>query len=110
MFPGCLAQTPVDRLGDIERYLQAATLRLERIASNPQRDSASMAMIASLEARLEAFGIAIPGRNQQRAMRDFRWQIEELRVSLFAQSLGTRDKVSLKRLEKRWDEILRISD
>ncbi len=110
VYPGFIADTPVERLPDIARFITAAALRLERIASNPARDTESQAMIASLRSRLDAFGVAIPGPNQRAALDVFRWQIEELRVSLFAQSLGTREKVSLKRLEKRWDEILRISD
>jgi ATP-dependent helicase HrpA len=45
------------------------------------------------------------GRNVGEALRDYRWHIEELRVSLFAQELGTPRPVSVARLEKRWKEM-----
>ncbi|MEO0576385.1 MAG: DUF3418 domain-containing protein, partial [Pseudomonadota bacterium] len=88
----------------------AATLRLERIRSNPERDHASMAMVSSLHKRLKTVEATAVGANQARALEAFRWSLEELRVSLFAQTLGTREKVSLRRLEKRWDDIVRMQD
>ncbi|MFK8053682.1 MAG: ATP-dependent RNA helicase HrpA [Woeseiaceae bacterium] len=108
VFPGFLSRTPADRLADVPRYLAAAKLRLERFASNPSRDHESMAMIKSLISRLERLRGLTVGPEQASAVDIFRWQIEELRVSLFAQTLGTKEKVSLKRLEKRWDVILRM--
>lgn len=107
--PGFLADTPAARLDDLPRFLEAARLRLERVASNTARDHDSMAMVHSLEARMRAFDRATPTPEQSDALEAFRWLIEELRVSLFAQTLGTREKVSAKRLEKRWEDILRMA-
>lgn len=106
--PGFLCKTPPDRLNDIARYLEAAALRVDRFASNPSRDHGSLAMVLSLESRVHSLRDVVVGPGQAAAVSGFRWDIEELRVSLFAQSLGTRSKVSVKRLEKRWDDILRM--
>ena len=109
VYPGFLSATPAARVDDLPRYLDAARVRLERVASNVSRDSEYMAVIASLEARMRAFDTVTPSPEQREAIEGFRWLVEELRVSLFAQALGTRVKVSAKRLEKRWDEILRLA-
>ncbi|MEO0346256.1 MAG: ATP-dependent RNA helicase HrpA [Pseudomonadota bacterium] len=109
VYPGFLSATPAARLDDLPRFLNAARLRLERVASNTARDHDSMAMVHSLESRMQAFDRATPTPEQRDALEAFRWLVEELRVSLFAQSLGTRVKVSAKRLEKRWEEILRMA-
>ena len=109
VYPGFLSATPVDRLDSLPRYLDAARLRLERIAANPSRDTEYLAAVQSLESRQAAL-TAPAGPRQRAAAQAFAWRVEELRVSLFAQSLGTREKVSLRRLEKAWDEILRMPD
>jgi ATP-dependent helicase HrpA len=79
--PGFATASGAKRLSDIERYLKAIMLRLEAARRNPNRDAELQARIT----RLEELG-AEP------------WQLEELRVSLFAQSLGTREKVSETRI------------
>ncbi|MEL7311160.1 MAG: ATP-dependent RNA helicase HrpA, partial [Pseudomonadota bacterium] len=109
VFPGFLMATPSHRIPHLSRFLAGAELRLERIAGNPSRDNESMAMVHSLEAKHRAL-TAFTGLKQRREAAQFRWLIEELRVSLFAQPLGTSEKVSLRRLEKRWDEILRMPE
>jgi ATP-dependent helicase HrpA len=108
VYPGFLRDTPPDRVADVSRYVAAVAIRLERVASNPARDRDYMAAVHSLEARRRGLVDAGLSAAQQAAIASFRWQLEELRVSLFAQQLGTREKVSVKRLEKRWDEILRL--
>ncbi len=93
-------------LDDYPRYMEAARIRLEKAPRERLRDQMHMQEIQALESRLEARlaserrgGMAPP------ALAEFHWWIEELRVSLFAQQLGTRFPVSAKRLEKRWAEI-----
>ena len=110
IYPGFLSATPADKLSSLPRYLNAAALRLQRMASNPGRDTQSMAMIASLQSRIRGAEPTLSGKQQVHAAHTMRWSIEELRVSLFAQSLGTQEKVSLRRREKRWDDILRMQD
>ena len=93
-------------LDEYPRYMEAALIRLEKAPRERLRDQMHMQEIQALESRLEARleserrgGMAPP------ALAAFRWWIEELRVSLFAQQLGTQFAVSPKRLEKRWAEI-----
>ena len=81
-------------------------LRLDKYPSNPERDMRHGAVIAGLwqqyEQRLEKHRKA---GIDDAASREFRWQIEELRISLFAQELKTPYPVSAKRLQKLWEEV-----
>ena len=93
---------PIEQLADYPRYLKAITLRLDKLREAPQRDFDLALDVESLwhnyEKRRNASGT-------NAAMEDYRWLLEELRVSLFAQQLRTSVPVSLKRLSKLWDEI-----
>jgi ATP-dependent helicase HrpA len=97
--PGFVAATGVERLADVERYLQAAARRAERLPSAPAPDLDRMRSVHELEAayreRLESWprGRALPA-----ALREVPWMLEELRVSHFAQALGTRGPISAKRV------------
>ena len=95
---------PIDKLADYPRYLKAITLRFEKLREAPQRDFDLALDVESLwhnyEKRRNASG-------SNAAMEDYRWLLEELRVSLFAQQLRTPVPVSLKRLSKLWDEIVK---
>ncbi|MBH8580984.1 ATP-dependent RNA helicase HrpA [Bisbaumannia pacifica] len=88
------------------RYMEAAAIRLEKAPRERMRDQMSMQEVHGFETRLaerqEANRRA--GREDPRLV-EFGWWIEELRVSLFAQQLGTLMPVSAKRLEKRWAEL-----
>ncbi|KAF0149686.1 MAG: ATP-dependent helicase HrpA [bacterium] len=107
VFPGFIAQLPPERLLHLPRYLRAMQRRLDKLASHPARDAQHMRAMAPLLAQYQA-----RRKRQEEAggvtpeMEDFRWRLEELRVSLFAQELKTPEPVSVKRLEKRWAEIL----
>ncbi|MGJ9484302.1 ATP-dependent RNA helicase HrpA [Actinotignum sp. GS-2025f] len=96
--------TPAARFWDLPRYLQAAKLRIEKAAVNPAADDSlawqvQTAADAVESARAEASYAAFdPGR--ARVLDHARWLLEELRVSLFAQQLGTKEKVSVKRIQK----------
>ncbi|HEY3326593.1 MAG TPA: ATP-dependent RNA helicase HrpA [Novimethylophilus sp.] len=98
--------TPWERLQHLPRYLKALRLRLEKYPAAPERDARHAQGIATLwnryEQRLEAQNKA--GKDTA-SLQDFRWLIEELRVSLFAQELKTPFPVSVKRLEKIWSEL-----
>nr|WP_234983466.1 ATP-dependent RNA helicase HrpA [Demequina sp. NBRC 110053] len=101
---GFLSRTPVDRLPHLPRYLKAASARLERAASDPHRDAAQIWTVRALTEELDTVRAAHEaGRGDpERADRleHARWMIEELRVSLFAQGLGTSEPVSDKRIRK----------
>lgn len=106
--PGFATRTPWAQWPRLPIYLKAMTLRLEKYSSNPARDAAREADIQELEtlwaektdARVKQ-GLAVSDD-----LAAFRWQIEELRVSLFAQELKTPFPISIKRLLKEWQAII----
>ncbi|HSN20864.1 MAG TPA: ATP-dependent RNA helicase HrpA [Usitatibacter sp.] len=106
--PGFLARTPWERLEHVPRYLKGYALRLQKYRANAERDAKHAASVQALwqdyEARAEADRAA---ERTNPKLEEFRWLIEELRVSLFAQELRTPLPVSAKRLQKFWDEHLR---
>jgi ATP-dependent helicase HrpA len=106
VFKGFMSATPWDRLHDLPRYLKAAQLRLDKFADDPERDQRHAGNIAQLWRRYEerAAKLVRAGATDAR-LEDFRWRIEELRVSLFAQELKTPSPVSYKRLDKVWSQI-----
>ncbi len=102
--PGFVVRTGAARLPQLTRYLRAAAYRLGRAAENPHRDAALEAQVrAASDAYDEAVArtaAAAPDAARTAALDAVRWQLEELRVSLFAQHLGTPEKVSTTRIHK----------
>ena len=106
---GFATRTPWAQWPRLPIYLKAMTLRLEKYSSNPTRDAAREADIQELEnmwaekvQTLEKQGLPVSD-----GLAAFRWQIEELRVSLFAQELKTSYPVSTKRVLKNFENILK---
>jgi ATP-dependent helicase HrpA len=95
--PGFVATTGVDRLADVERYLRAAARRLERLPDAVAVDRDRMNGVHELERAYRERLAAVPG---SMALREVPWMLEELRVSHFAQSLGTRGPISAKRIRR----------
>ncbi len=106
VYPGFLRATPWEKLAELPRYLKAARRRLEKYPDDPSRDARHAAAIRAMWQRWadRSAGAARQGPVPQ-GLADFRWQIEEWRVSLFAQELRTPFPVSQKRLEKLWAEL-----
>jgi len=107
---GFLARHPWERLQHLPRYLKAASLRLEKLRTDPRRDAERAAQIAPLEQawrRELAARARLGGRSfdSSAELEQFGWLLEELRVSLFAQELKTPVPVSAKRLGKLWHSI-----
>jgi ATP-dependent helicase HrpA len=98
-----LLDTPWLALQHFPRYLKAVQLRLDKWRT-AHRDAEHMQVIRVLEQRFWRLVAERKGHIDTR-MQDFRWMLEELRVSLFAQELRTPQPVSLKRLEKVWAQI-----
>lgn len=97
--PGFLRDTPADALAQFPRYLKAMRLRAERALRDPSRDQARM---LELRPFLEALDqAAARGRQSDPAWQSLRWDLEELRVSLFAQELGARAGISPKKMAQR---------
>jgi ATP-dependent helicase HrpA len=95
---------PAERQRHYSRYLQAILMRLEKVRSDPSRDAALMNELHGLEQPFWRWARQHNGPWSE-AMTDFRWQLEELRVALFAQSLRTPSPVSVKRLQKTWQTL-----
>jgi ATP-dependent helicase HrpA len=106
VYKGFMSATPWERLHDLPRYLKAAQVRIDKYPRDAERDAKHAGSIASIWKRYEERAIKLKraGENEPR-LEDFRWRIEELRVSLFAQELKTPYPVSYKRLDKLWAEI-----
>ena len=96
--------TPWAQLAHLPRYLKAITLRLDKWRSDPGRDTARLGEMRPLEQRWLRLLAERKGVHDPR-LEEFRWLVEELRVSLFAQELRTPQPVSVKRLEKTWAQL-----
>ena len=106
IYRGFISRTPWEQLAQIPRYLKGMQLRLDKYGSNPERDAKHSQSMAALTQRYEErveknskAGFVEP------KLEEFRWALEELRVSLFAQELKTPYPVSYKRLEKMWSAL-----
>ena len=105
LYEGFVSATPASALPHLGRYLRAGAVRIERAASSPGalgRDLEDMDRIHEAEAEIAATREALERRpydaRAAAALTQARWMAEELRVSMFAQTLGTPNKVSMKRL------------
>ena len=105
LYEGFVSATPASALPHLGRYLRAGAVRIERAASSPGalgRDLEDMDRIHQAEAEIAATREALERRpydaRRDAALTQARWMAEELRVSMFAQTLGTPNKVSMKRL------------
>jgi ATP-dependent helicase HrpA len=104
--PGFVTATGFQRLGDLPRYLHAMEYRLERLPGNQRRDLDRMRRVEDVQDAYERLRDELPpGREAARALERIRWMIEELRVSLFAEALGTPQPVSEKRIYRAMDEL-----
>jgi ATP-dependent RNA helicase HrpA len=100
IYPGFVSETGLPRLPDLVRYLRAISRRLDTAAQDPARDAQRAAAVARVfEAYQQAVAALPPARRQDAGVRAVRWMIEELRVSLFAQVLGTSGPVSERRIQ-----------
>jgi len=104
--PGFLVATPWSQLAHLPRYLKALERRLAKHAENPARDTRHAETLALWWQRYaeRRERERVGGRPDPR-LEAFRWLLEELAVSLFAQELKTPVPVSQKRVEKAWAEI-----
>ena len=96
-----LADTPWSQLQHLARYLKAITLRLDKYRADPARDAARLAELRPQEQRFWRLVGERKGVMDDRLL-EFRWLLEELRVSFFAQELRTPQPISVKRLDKAW--------
>jgi ATP-dependent helicase HrpA len=99
-----LAATPWSQSQHLPRYVKAITLRLDKLRADPARDAARLAELKPQEQRYWRLVAERKGAVDDR-MQEYRWMLEELRVSFFAQELRTPQPVSIKRLDKLWGQL-----
>lgn len=105
IYPGFVTATPGDAWPRLAVYLQAIALRLERASARPQRD---LHLVDDIRPLVEQWRTERARREAPtQALESFRWRLEELRVSLFAQELKARGPISVKRLRDEWQRIQR---
>ncbi len=104
VYPGFVSATPASELVHLPRFLQALAVRVDKAESSPSQDAALAYQVTQAEemlAKARAKAAGLPDDAEREAVLvQARWLIEELRVSLFAQTLGTSRKVSLQRISK----------
>jgi ATP-dependent helicase HrpA len=104
VYAGFVRDIPLAQLKHVPRYLKASSIRLERFAHDPQKDAKKAEQFKPL---WEAYW---QRRAEQETLStewlEFRWLLEELRVSLFAQELKTVCPVSVQKLRKMWEELI----
>jgi len=104
--PGFLTATGTGRLPALARYVKAVGRRLDKLADNAGRDAQQMAVVHRVQdAYAHALAALPPEVRASDAAREIRWQIEELRVSLFAQTMGTPVPVSERRIMTAIDNL-----
>ncbi|MFI6159414.1 ATP-dependent RNA helicase HrpA [Micromonospora haikouensis] len=102
---GFVTETGYARLPDLLRYLTAIERRLDRLPGNPQRDRQQQDRVAAVQKEYADLLAALPpGRRGSATVRQIRWMIEELRVNVFAQALGTPYPVSEQRIYRAMDD------
>jgi len=105
IFPKFVAEIPYGQLVHLPRYLKAIAMRIDKLRSNPSRDAQCQKDWESVARPWQKLlqggkGSASYAMTEDQSLQDFRWQLEELRVALYAQELKTPTPMSLKRLEK----------
>lgn len=106
VYKGFVAQSGYKRLNDIYRYLSAIEKRIEKLFQNMARDRQSMSIIEDVQNQYDNWVNSLQ-KNQRldTKVTDIRWMIEELRVNLFAQQIGTPYQVSAKRIKQKIEAV-----
>ncbi|MDQ2990496.1 MAG: ATP-dependent RNA helicase HrpA, partial [Pseudomonadota bacterium] len=102
-----VTETEYAQLAHFPRYLKAINIRIEKLRADPARDAKSMAEWAGAATQFQRVSKTMGGKNTDPKMTEYRWMLEELRVSLYAQELRTPMPVSAKRLQKVWESMQR---
>jgi ATP-dependent helicase HrpA len=102
-----LIENEYAQLAHFPRYLKAINVRIEKLRADPARDAKLTAEWTGAAAQFQRISKQQAGKNTDPKMTEFRWMLEELRVSLFAQELRTPMPVSAKRLQKVWESMQR---
>ncbi|MBQ0794680.1 ATP-dependent RNA helicase HrpA [Zhongshania sp.] len=105
-FNGFITALNNEELSQYPRYLKGILQRLAKLDGHYQRDRQCTLVLEPLQSQLSDFLMKAPDELASHpALRDYRWQLEEFRISLFAQNIGTRSPVSEKRLKQLWKSV-----
>lgn len=102
-----LATVPYEQLNHLHRYLKTIRLRAERAKMDPRKDAEKAALIQIYQMQYEQLAAEEHTPERRALLDDLRWMVEEYRVSVFAQELGTAQPVSPKRMDKKIEELRR---
>ena len=105
LFRGFPRVVPLAQLRHYARYLKGAAIRLDRARTNPAGDRAKEERLAPYWQRYQSAIADKSGKYDAASLADYRWMVEEYRVSLFAQELHTPQPVSPKRLDALWQSL-----
>ena len=103
--PGFVSAAGLDRLADVERHVRALGHRIDHLAGAGERDRARLADVVPLEQRYASLLDRLPPEDVTAEIADLRWQLEELRVAVFAQPVGAKGKVSTVRLDRALERV-----
>jgi len=103
--PDFLQRTPFDQLPHVSRYLKAIQMRAERAKLGPQKDLQKAEQVQPFQDAVDDLQKEDCSSAKRAAIDEFRWIVEEFRVSVFAQELGTAQKVSAKRLQEKLEQV-----
>ncbi|MDR2849301.1 MAG: DUF3418 domain-containing protein, partial [Verrucomicrobiota bacterium] len=107
IFPGFAGAIATAQLQHLPRYLEACRVRIQRAQGNPSGDLRKLAEVQPVWQRyVRLVSSDTPPRHDRARLAHYRWQVEEFRVSLFAQELRTPAPVSAKRLDALWQSVL----
>lgn len=99
--PGFVSAHGIDRLDDVDRYVRGIRYRLEHLGGAADRDRMRMGEVLPLEARFDRFVDHAPPGGLPAEATEIRWLLEELRIQVFAQPIGTNGSVSPKKIAQR---------
>lgn len=106
IFPGFVTTFGTQRLADLERYLKGIAYRLEKLPVDPNKDRLRVLQVEKIKAEWQALCNKIPDyKSMPEPLQAFRWHLEEFRISLFAQALGTAFPVSEQRLKRHLTQL-----
>jgi len=103
---GFVTEVGAARLPDVVRYLRGIERRLEKLVENVARDQEWMDRVHQVHQEYRELRAQVPSDEPNEALDEVRWMIEELRLSYFAQTIGTRYSVSDKRIYKALDAVV----
>ncbi len=106
VFPGFVSELGVGRLGDWQRYIQGIAKRMEKLPIDPNKDRLHQLNLEKVQQAYQSYLNKIPkGQPVPVALQEVRWMLEELRISFFAQQLGTSMPISAKRILNHLEQL-----